>query len=1005
MPTITFRLLQTPQILLDGQQVLLPFKKAEALLYCLALKKTISREQAANLLWDSDDSQVAKKNLRHTLYTIKKTFDLELIASPKKHLLTLNPQLSYDIDYDDFVQSSDFSLCDGELMQGFTLKNAEAFESWLDMERTELKETYLRRLYDSMVQSKGKDVSEMEALFAKYVKKDPLDERVYQLMMECYQKNGLYYKGIKVYQGISKLLNSELRIAPCAELTQLHRELLSAWTESSAEEPEQPQVPVVGRKEEMQYLMKSYRSFLLGAPTAIFVLGDNGVGKTYLINHFFDSIGEDSCVVLRTICFQEEREFVLQPWNTIMLQLDHYIRSHHISIPESYRNHINTLFPLFGDREMTAQVPEDILVSYNYRTTRNSVLKLFSLVSEETPIILFFDNIQFMDHLSLELLSLIIRERNPNIMCISTCLDVQPPLLQKQMNALLREKFAAQLLLEPFTEQDVSDILAERLGPQALSEQIIRHIYQESEGNGFFLDLLMNYLTHDDSAVERLPSNPQDILLSRLEELSTDSRQLLDTISVCPESITLDIIEYIFNRNTIEIIELTDDLKQRSLIREKVSEGQIRFHFRHAKMQDFVHTQLSPSKRRLLHARVANYYEQAPGLLHDNSWYQRIIYHYEQAGNNAKVLQYKILGLSDYSRFHYELYPVLQPQKDSALKAPKQLTKYFDELTSELVRLYNYQPNILDFDEMETCLYLIIGKYCISQGQYQKGLDAVYRCLTHTKYLQQHPQTHILCLRQLTFYGIQVWNTELMRENIEKSMEIEKENHLATDYAIESRLYGLYLTMCGRYEESREQLNQAITRFESASLDSQNYVLNLAACYNYLGEVERKQQNFEQSLVYYDRALELCSDRKYPKNPTFYSNQARALLALGRREQAADRFFTANKLYDLSNILVGRGITKSYCALMYAAEGNFRDSKLLWAEAEKHAQIISSPMSLGMLEQIKAILIKNYPQEFGEMISADFETCRANAEKYMGHLPGAYELSLPLELDGTLLST
>ncbi|HBC27477.1 MAG TPA: transcriptional regulator [Ruminococcaceae bacterium] len=1000
MPTVSFQLLQTPRILLDGQQILLPFKKAEALLYCLAIKKTISREQAANLLWDADDSQVAKKNLRHTLYTIKKTFDLELIVSPKKYLLTLNPELTYDIDYDRFMQNHDFSLCDGELMQGFGLKNADAFENWLDMERTEFREYYLHQLYDRMIQTSGKDVSETESLFAKYVKNDPLDERVYQLMMECYQKNGLYYKGIKVYQNISKLLNSELRIAPCAELAQLHRELLSAWIESSTEEEEQPTVHVIGRKEEMQYLMKSYRSFLLGTPTAIFVLGDNGVGKTYLVNHFFDSIGEDSCIVLKTICFQEEREFILQPWNTIILQLDQYIRDHNITVPANYIDHISTLFPLFGDRAPTAQVPEDVMISYNYRTTRNSVLKLFSLVGEETPIILFFDNIQFMDNLSLELLSLIIRERSPNIMCISTCLDVQPPKLHKQLNALLREKFAGQLLLKPFTEQAVTDIIADRLGPDALNEQIIRHIYQDSEGNGFFLDVLLSYLTNDSPASGRLPSNPQDILLARLEGLSTESRQLLDTISVCPESITLDIVEYIFNRDTLEIIELTDDLKQRSLILEKASDGQIRFQFRHAKMQDFVHSQLSPSKRRLLHARVANYYEQAPGLIHNNSWYQRVIYHYEQAGNSAKVLQYKILSLADYSRFNYELYPVLQLQKDSTLKAPKQLTKYFDELTAELIRLYNYQPNVLDFEEMETWLYLVIGKYCISQGQYKKGLDAIHRSLIHTKYLEAHPQTYISCLRQLTFYGIQIWDTGLMCENIEKSMQIAKENRLGIDYATECRLYGLYLSMCGRYEESREQLNQAISRFESTSLDGQNYVLNLAACYNYLGEVERKQQNFDSSLEYYGHALEICGDRKYPQHPTFYSNQARALLAMGRKKQAEDRFFTANKLYDASNILVGRGINKSYCALLYAADGNFNDSRRLLAEAEKHAQMIASPMSLGILERVKAILLKNHPEEFEKVVAENFEDCCANAEKYMGRLPGAYELYLPLELSG-----
>lgn len=999
MAVISFKLLQMPMILLDGQQVLLPFKKAEALLYCLALKKTISREQAANLLWDTDDSQIAKKNLRHTLYTIKRVFDIELIVSPKKHLLTLNTELEYDIDYDHFMKTHDFSLYDGELLQGFSLKNADAFENWLEMERNEFREYYLHQLYDTMSQAMERDVSETEMLFNRYIKKDPLDERVYQLMMVCYQKNGLYYKGIKVYQNISKLLNAELRIAPCAELTQLHRELLSAWTESTTEDQdEQTPVRIIGRADEMQYMMKAYRSFLLGTPTSLLILGENGVGKTYLVNSFLDSIGEDACIVLKTICFQAEREFILQPWNTIMLQLDQQIRSRSVTVPTSYTGYINTLFPLFGDSAQTAQVPEDVMTSYNYRTARNSVLKLFSYVGEESPIILFFDNIQFMDNHSLELLSLIIRDRNPNIFCICTCLDVQMPYLQKQINALVREKFISPLLIPPFTEKDVADIIADRLGPDALNEQIISHIHQDSEGNGFFLDMLIGYLTNDAGSLRRMPSNPQDILLERLEELSADSRQLLDTMSVCPESITLDIVEYILNRDTLEIIELTDALKQHSLIKERVTDGQIRFQFRHAKMQDFVHSQLSPSKRRLLHARVANYYEQTPELLHNNNWYQRIIYHYAQAGNDVKVLKYKILSLADYSRYNYELYPVLQPQKDSALEAPKQLSKYFDELVTELVRLYNYQPNAIDFTELETLLYLVIGKYCISQGLYKKGLEAIRHSQAHTDYLETHPHIYISCLRQLTFYGIQTWNPNLMRENIEKSMAVAKEKRLSIDYATECRLYGLYLTMCGRYEEGRERLNQAIDLFETTALDSQNYVLNLAACYNYLGELERKQKHFEASLTFYERAIEVCSDRKYPKNPIFFSNKACALLMLGQRDKAAELFFYANKLYDASNILVGRSMTKSYCCLLHASDGSMADAKRLLAEAEKTAYIISSPMELGIVECIKAMLLKNFPEAFDGVISDSLEACCRKSEQYLAGIPGAYELELPLEL-------
>ncbi|MEG1932578.1 MAG: tetratricopeptide repeat protein, partial [Pygmaiobacter sp.] len=390
------------------------------------------------------------------------------------------------------------------------------------------------------------------------------------------------------------------------------------------------------------------------------------------------------------------------------------------------------------------------------------------------------------------------------------------------------------------------------------------------------------------------------------------------------------------------------------------------------------------------HARVATYYEQA-ATLHNNSWYQSLIYHYAQAGNDAKVLQYKILSLVDYSRCNYELYPILQPQRDSELEAPKQLTKYFDELTSELVRIYNYQPSSLDFNELEARLFLAIGKYYISQGQYKKGMEALTHGLEQTAYLKQHPEIHISYLRQLTFYGIQTWNTDLMRENIQKSMGVASAHQLATEYAIESRLYGLYLSMCGNYEESKNCLHKAVGLFQGTSLEGQSYGLNIAACYNYLGEVERKQLHFEESLDFYDRAIEICTDRKQPTNPTFYSNKSRSLLALGRWTDAAETLDIANDLYGASSILVGRAITKSYLSVINAQQGRFDNAIQLLSEAEKSAKMLSSPMSLGVFSKVKALLLQNFPATFAPVFLEDFETCCTQATAHLAPLPGAYE--------------
>lgn len=124
---------------------------------------------------------------------------------------------------------------------------------------------------------------------------------------------------------------------------------------------------------------------------------------------------------------------------------------------------------------------------------------------------------------------------------------------------------------------------------------------------------------------------------------------------------------------------------------------------------------------------------------------------------------------------------------------------------------------------------------------------------------------------------------------------------------------------------------------------------------------------------------------------------------LGKKEQTIGCLFTSNKLYNASNILVRRGITKSYCVLLYTAKGNFKNSKPLLTEAERYAQTLASPMFLGTLERIKATLIRNYLEEFTDMISEGSEACCTSTKKYIGHPSGAYELYLPLELVDTTI--
>ena len=104
MASIEIFLLQSPKIIHDSSPCRLPYQKAEALLYYLAIEKRATREQAASLLWDQCDEAAARKNLRHAIFTVKKALGEECILPYGRQELILNPDISITLDYDQLIQ-------------------------------------------------------------------------------------------------------------------------------------------------------------------------------------------------------------------------------------------------------------------------------------------------------------------------------------------------------------------------------------------------------------------------------------------------------------------------------------------------------------------------------------------------------------------------------------------------------------------------------------------------------------------------------------------------------------------------------------------------------------------------------------------------------------------------------------------------------------------------------------------------------------------------------------
>ncbi|MEG0091136.1 MAG: BTAD domain-containing putative transcriptional regulator, partial [Oscillospiraceae bacterium] len=230
MPEIHIKTLQMPSVTLNGVPITFPFKRVDALLYYMVCRKTASRREIVNLLWENSDDETGYKNLRHTLYTLKKTLGVELLVSPHKSTIQLNPDIPITSDYDDFVTNDDFSAYSGAFLHSFSVKNADNFEDWIFATREELQSKYLRGLAEKAQDSLDENKTAAAEKYAfDYLREDPLDERMTVLLMKIYLDTQLYHKATKVYQNFRTQLADELGITPMNETTALYYDIMNRW--------------------------------------------------------------------------------------------------------------------------------------------------------------------------------------------------------------------------------------------------------------------------------------------------------------------------------------------------------------------------------------------------------------------------------------------------------------------------------------------------------------------------------------------------------------------------------------------------------------------------------------------------------------------------------------------------------------------------------------------------------------------------------------------------------
>jgi predicted ATPase/DNA-binding SARP family transcriptional activator/predicted negative regulator of RcsB-dependent stress response len=300
MSGLTLKLLGTPEVIQDKQAVAgFHSIKVRALLYYVAAgARPQARTKLAGLLWGELSDVRANANLRKTLTNLRHLVGPYLTISRDTVALNENNPPWLDVrEFETALQSGDptglqtaVDLYRGDFLDGFYLRAAPEFETWLLAQRHRLREQLLAALQRLAEYEAGKGhvaaaIDHLQHLLAL----EPLREEIHRLLMHLLAQDDQRARALAQYEACAQILAAELGVEPGQKTTALFNQIRDGTlTPALAATPAAtalrhnlpaPTTSFVGREAELARL-KTWLA--TGDNRLLTIVGPGGVGKTRL---------------------------------------------------------------------------------------------------------------------------------------------------------------------------------------------------------------------------------------------------------------------------------------------------------------------------------------------------------------------------------------------------------------------------------------------------------------------------------------------------------------------------------------------------------------------------------------------------------------------------------------------------------------------------------------------------------------------------------------------------
>jgi DNA-binding CsgD family transcriptional regulator/tetratricopeptide (TPR) repeat protein len=357
----------------------------------------------------------------------------------------------------------------------------------------------------------------------------------------------------------------------------------------------------VGRRDELKVLDEAFEAAVAGEAAAVLVGGDAGIGKSRLLDEACGRLRARGALAVTGVCAPIDGGLPYGPVVGILRDVARQLGSDQAA--DALGPLAGGLAPLAAGLEAGAPIGAERHTEGLAKTRLfESLLSGFTALAERSPLVLVFDDLQWADSASAELLSFLVRNlADAPVLLVGAYRseEVGPDHeLRPWLAELSRHARVVHLRLDGLGHDELGRLIGDLLGHEP-DWTVVEAVWARSQGNPFFAEELTNA-----GPSPSLPPELQRVILTRVEALSKKAQQLLRIAAVAGFTAPHRLLAAVADGFDADALDaaLAEAVDRQILV---VDDSRAGYCFRHALLREAVETSLLPGERARLHRQVA----------------------------------------------------------------------------------------------------------------------------------------------------------------------------------------------------------------------------------------------------------------------------------------------------------------------------------------------------------------------------------------------------------------